>query len=258
MSRLLVVDWDFFFPMPQITEDAQWQLYDWGHQESMFFITVAWQQRASAFLANDLPLPQPAGWEDFWERFTYNDEEGVPLYFAESNSAAISTDGPWEEGTTEVWLYDAHHDAGYSRKEDSTMEKLRQATALIQDGKYSCEDWMICYWRDEANLHVRYPTWREDAFEAEPEPWIPLDRQFDSPDNGPQGPIDRIFVCRSGAWVPSWCDEAFHTFLSFSPDAVGEQTEVGGMSIEPREFDLGGAQEEADRLKDVFKWGLKS
>ena len=62
-------------------------------------------------------------------------------------------------------------------------------------------------------LHHRYPVWRTAAFELEPEPVVPVDRAFD---DGTVPPVvfDAVFVCRSGAWVPPWHDQAFIDFVN--------------------------------------------
>jgi len=86
---LLVVDWDFFFPMPQADSHESWQLYDWGHAESMIYIKHLWPTRAATFIANGVPLPKVNDeWRTWWQRFSF-DRTSV-LYFHESNSAAVA------------------------------------------------------------------------------------------------------------------------------------------------------------------------
>lgn len=220
-QNLLVVDWDFFFPSkegdPAIDETGEWMLWDWGHSETMsFMLEHIWIGRAAAFKANGIPRPEMnSEWMDFWDRFNIHEE--AVLYFADSNSQAYdpTVQSSWAAKTGSVWLYDAHHDSGYNKTVPEIFER----------GTVTCEDWMVPYrYQHQAELHVRYPRWKHWAFEVEPEAAIPgLDRQFD---DGEPNPVEfhTIFVCRSGAWVPPWCDEDFHDFVYAAP--VGELYEV--------------------------------
>lgn len=222
-NNLLVVDWDFFFPMPPYNTLEAFELYDWGHAESMLYITMLWDSRAATFIMNGKPLPRVNDdWKTFWDRFRF--AEDTKLYFHESNSAAVNPEFA-NDVDGEVWLYDAHHDCGY--------EKMRSFKA-IQSGLWSCEDWMVFYGRHVGveNLHVRYPTHRRDAFEEEPTPYYEkLDRQFD--DVAEETPtFSTVFVCRSGAWVPSWCDKEFEEFIALAPMDVEEL----GDGVVEREF----------------------
>lgn len=232
--RLLVVDWDYFFHNRLQAGDDHWPLYDWGHAESPFFIELIWPIRASGFIRNGIELPGTTGQQhNFWDSFQFM--PGADTYFAESNSAAAHVDVAAD--VTEVWLYDAHHDAGYHSENPDE---------LAEAGVWSCENWMMLYYCLGADLHVRYPTWRWDAFDAEPEPAVRIDRQIDNEDNRPtEVKFDRVFVCRSGAWVPPWLDQEFFAFLNDCP-ADGEEYQVGGYDVVQREFNLEQAQGHAD------------
>lgn len=209
--NLLVVDWDFFFPMPPAGTVEQVYHYDWGHAETGMFIDMLWTPRALDFIQNNLPLPQVNDdWKTFWDRFDIDPEATV--YTDESNAGAVNrlvTD----DVTGQVWLYDAHHDCGYY----PTAETKKQ----WREGYWTCEDWMVFYGRrlGVRNLHVRYPTHRSAVFTEEPAPYFKnLERKFDDPaEETPT--FHNVFVCRSGAWVPPWCDDAHQRFVHSAPVA---------------------------------------
>src|SRR5262245_37748132 len=117
--NLLVVDWDYFFPIPH-DKPTEWvYLYDWAHSEahSEEFLNHLWQTRGATFLTNDLPLPTVHGWEKFSQRFQLS--EDCELTYANSNVfAATDSSGLqlWDPTDTEVvYLFDAHHDSGYGK-----------------------------------------------------------------------------------------------------------------------------------------------
>lgn len=220
--RLLVVDWDYFCPAVETTYDTpgsdrgqwEWMLYDWGHSETVhaeYFRTAAWLRRAYAFVQNGLPLPDTSGEElTFWKRFRF--AKDARLYVAESNSQAAHP--LVQAGVNAIYLYDAHHDSGY------------RATALqdvAERQSVNCEDWMLAYYGwGVRKLAVRYPRWRTVALDCEPEPAIPVDRQFD---DGQPVPLtfNSVFVCRSGAWTPPWLDPKFIAFVDACPVQPGQQ-----------------------------------
>ena len=237
MVNLLCVDFDYFFHNRSDFDDPQWQLYDWGHAESLLFIEMLWPIRAAGFLSNGLELPGTTGREvNFWDRFTFSDD--ASLYAAESNAMAGLPEVA--DDVDEVWLYDAHHDAGYHD---------RSVAQLVSEGRWSCENWMILYAALGATLHVRYPTWRRHAFSQEPAPLVPVDRAFDN-DVDDLPVFDRVFVCRSGAWVPPWLDDRFTAFLERCPVRV--LTELGSYPLTPREFSLDAARRDADHMAQLM------
>lgn len=234
MVKLLVVDWDSFFRTPDIGE-KDWQFYDWGHRESPFFIDgPLWYHRAATFLTNRRPLPGLTGEErKFWRRFDVDPD--AHLFTADSNAHAVSK-GVYND-VDEVWLYDAHHDAGYDPARAPRL-RAKAVRDRLEKGVWDCSDWMILYYGMGARLHVRYPRWKAWALEAD-EPTLPdrhLDRQVDDGRNGPTTRIDRIFVCRSGAWVPPWLDRQFEKFLRRAPIARGNRVVLE--PTPPREFTM--------------------
>lgn len=205
--KLLVVDFDYFFPTNEdgsCPELGSSLLFDWGHNEGWsVMLNYVWTTRAAGFKRNGLPLPGLSGLqEDFWKRV--NIKPKATLFYADSNAYASHI--RVGRNVDEVWLFDAHHDSGYR----GTYSKL------MNDDNVSCEDWMCFYYAAEAKLHVRYPQWKKNAFESEPKPLVPVDRQFDDL-SVPPVTFDRVFVCRSGAWVPQWVEDDYESFIERAP-----------------------------------------
>lgn len=209
-QNLLVIDWDYFFE--EKTQDPkQWFLYDWGHSENnALFSGPIWVIRAADFDTSNIPRPRMNNeWTDWWGRFDI-DEDAV-LYYGDSNVLALRDEVRHAAAarTAQVWLYDAHHDSGYNNTRD--LEDIAKTL------RFTCEDWMVGYRMiDRAELHVRYPTWKTWAMDGEPEPLVPVDRCYD---NGLPNDVhfDTVFVCRSGAWTPPWCDHDFEDFITDAP-----------------------------------------
>lgn len=203
--NLLVVDWDFFFEqksMPDI--HPEWAHYDWSMNESPFFHKDIWAIRASDFQEAGMELPGLTGEEkDFWKRFKFHPR--ASLFYSESNADAVHM--RVARYVDEVWLYDAHHDAGYH----GDLKDVRE------HGAVSCEDWLCGYYMlGVRHIHTRYPRWKWWAFTTEPKPLIPLERSLD---DGSTPPVifDRVFLCRSGSWVPPWFDAQFDAFVAEAP-----------------------------------------
>jgi hypothetical protein len=224
-QNLLVVDWDYFFPVKHPNEDPDF-LYDWSHSESLpFFREAVWQIRAATFDRAGVPRPvMNKDWIDFWDRFDISDD--ATLYYGDSNVLALREEVRRSTGerTAQVWLYDAHHDCGYER----------DLTDMARSLTFTCEDWMIGYRLiDQAQLHVRYPDWKPWAMKKEPQPQVAVDRAVNREGNGPAITFDTVFVCRSGAWVPPWADHDFQDFVTDAP--VNEIYELE--DCQPRDWD---------------------
>lgn len=220
--KLLVVDWDFFFPDPNLMpfpEDEEERveraltvlsLYDWGHSEHMLFMSQGvWAHRASAFMHRGVELPQMNEQKDyFWSRFRIKPR--AQLFFADSNMHAANQ--RVSRNVDEVWLYDAHHDSGY--KADSFQ-------TVFETQKVTCEDWMVGYKLFGAELHYRYPQWAAADAIGQPESKQMQDAVDIAQDDDSDNPVvfDRVFVCRSGSWVPTWCDQQFLNFIAEAPVA---------------------------------------
>lgn len=254
-KTLLTVDWDFFFPRPDESPGHTVNdvlLYDWGHREAAFFLGPVWTIRAGSFLAHDLPLPRVNDeWQHFWQRFTFSPR--CRLYYGESHARAVSI--PLERSVREVWNYDAHHDCGYSQ------EDLYRSAGK---GEWDCATWGFLYLYTGRRIHVRYPRWKGDAARIDTLPeGYPfehrLDRQLDRPTdsdlgalaNGPALPIDAVYVCRSGAWVPPWCDDEFEQFLARCPLTPRRCLEPGESTFR-RAFPLEEAEEYAAFTRELL------
>jgi len=202
--RLLVVDFDFFFPNPLEAGDsdtASLYLYDWGHAETLVHRELVWPARAAAFTGHGLPLPWCEPTDGFWDRFTLDTDT---LLVADSNAHAgtLARDG----GYSDVVVFDAHHDCGYRRSYDD----------YLTTGEYTCEDWTYPHVRAGARISVRYPRWRHRWPQLEPDTRIPAQRSTD--DGAPvTGAFTTVFACRSGAWVPAWCDGQWQQFIDAFP-----------------------------------------
>lgn len=242
-DHLLVVDYDFFFPNPMESgdgDDASRGLYDWGHAESPFFLgDVIWSVRAGAFLAHNVPLPQiqpPAGgWAAFWDRFTFAD--GTVLKYADSNVHAGEFEPPHgRRDFGSVHLFDAHHDSGY---------RATSFGEFLDTQRYSCEDWMLyqqakgCF-----DLTAHYPAWKPNGVK-EKLPRGSVTKQVIDDGQSVDTVFTQVFLCRSGAWVPPWCDTGFLDLLAACPLPT-EQIDDEPMD---RQFTLDQAHGIADQIR---------
>lgn len=213
-GRLLVVDFDYFFVNPNMQEEAEPEVllrYDWQTRETPFHADEVWYSRVTPFWANGLELPTTLPHKGFWSGFAIDAD--YPALIGDSNMhagsifpSAVDLEG---DGWEEVWLYDAHHDSGYKRTR--TLEEF------IERDSMTCEDWMLNHAARGSKLRVRYPHWRAAAdgsfYDCEPPPAVEVDRALD--DGQPVADwFDAVYICRSGSWVPSWCDDAFEDFVA--------------------------------------------
>lgn len=253
MSRknVLVVDFDYFFRNPMEAADGTDPnvfLYDWGHKEAPIFVEgPLWNIRAEQFMETGLPLPRTSLVPGWWSRFRF--AQNVELLLCDSNAHAGNLTPEAVGGNLgEVWLFDAHHDSGYRDNPTASMKYWRS-----HYGTLNCEDWMIDLASDGADLHMRYPQWRENGLEMEPEPAVTMDRQVD--DLAPL-PIrfHAVLMCRSGAWVPPWCDDDFTTLAEQFPGKHRWLDETH----HPRDWQVDSAEIRAARVAalDAMRAGL--
>lgn len=236
MTTLLSVDWDFFADMSGENEPKAIYLYDWGHSEAHHpdLLNILWVSRAAGFQHFNLPLPTTTGEEStFWSRFRFSDD--CKLFIAESHMNAAKPEV--FEGISRVLNYDAHHDCGYNGRND-VAETMRVA----------CEDWLLAYDLMGAEIEVVYPRWRSYALEAEPKPAIDIDRRVD--DGEPVDElIDRIFICRSGSWVPPWLDDKWETFVKDCP--IEKPVVLGNLTM-VRNWDVSEVEQDLDVRKRLL------
>ncbi|WP_146051033.1 hypothetical protein [Streptomyces noursei] len=218
-GRLLVVDFDFFFhnplegvPAPHRGDDS---LYDWAHAENRLLRDIIWPIRAEGFIRAGIEPPRCEGYADFWGRFTFT-SDNPPLFYADSNLYAgrlTPTHYALFDLNATAWheihLFDAHHDSGYPHEHGpATFEEWSER------GEYSCEDWMLVHHDQGSQLTLTYPAWRSDG-DSHP-PMVPLRTTVDD-GSDVTTQFDAVFLCRSGAWVPSWCDDQFTALLHAFP-----------------------------------------
>lgn len=223
---LLSVDFDFFFPIPEYDPH---ELYDWSMSEkSNLFYSSLWTIRAAAFLRFNNELPCTSGEEEhFWERF--NIKKNAPLFYAESHSFMLHKQVI--KHSQNVLSFDAHHDAGYSEKNNTP----------------GCDNWVVYLARLGSTTKVVYPSWKFYAPEREPKPQVPIIREVDD-GRAYSETIDAVFLCRSGAWVPGWLDDHFDTFLDKCP--TQRRMQIG--PIVEREWNPSDAHQINNATKSLF------
>jgi len=237
--NLLSVDWDFFFADRDGYEKGF--LYDWGHREAPLFINDLWEIRAAAFHNAGVKLPRTTGHETwFWEGIKCVPD--APLYVAESHAFAVDSriyePMVWDTDEPVIWSFDAHHDLGYY---DDALDNVR-------NGIIECGSWLLWYAvYVQPTVHIRYPSWHRRhadldrialSQEALDNLLFTYDRKLTGRATFRNLPVfDAIFVCRSGAWVPSWLDDDFFTFLVAAPTDNIIKLGEGRMPLTKRAFD---------------------
>ena len=221
--RLLSVDFDYFFH-----EDPMWS---WDHHENFSeqLANVIWHTRAADFITHDKPLPELTGQQrDFWSRVTL--PKRARVYIDESHDAIRHLfDKPWDE----IVSVDAHHDAGYDIK--------RRGRAP------DCGNWVLDALNYGATVQVLYPTWRHQHREGRQPRRGGLRIGFDT--GGHLGKFDAVFVCRSGAWVPPWCDQDWSRFILIDRPGVAHTWR----GLPPlRVFDRAMAEQMARPMRDMI------
>jgi hypothetical protein len=192
--RLLSIDWDYFFPDP-IGGPMFYTGPPVADPEEMQF--RSWRNRLKLYVEQAGTIPATSGEEDsFWEQFRFNHE--CRLFVAQFHRCCAHPEV--RNGVSELWSFDAHHDAGY---ED------------LPKDSFSDENWMMAY-TAEVLKHVRYPQWKTHAFEMEPTTLVPVDRAFY--DGGAiDVAFDVVFLCRTDDLVPPWLDDRFEHFVASCP-----------------------------------------
>jgi len=203
---LLSIDWDFFFPTP---EHDPHMIYDWGHSEghSLYYGTI-WTIRAADLLRNTGELPGTSGEEiSFWNRFKFGEQ--ATLFYSESHKDILHPlVRPY---TKDILNFDAHHDAGYTRP-------------IGKPSAVRCDNWAEFLIKKGSNIQVVYPAWKPHAFDCEPASQVEIERIIDDGKDYEQE-FDAVFVCRSGAWTPSWLDGSFDDFIKNCP--LSKKVQVG-------------------------------
>lgn len=227
-SNLLVVDFDYFFVNKLEgghLNDEAFMFYDWGHLENEMFRTHIWPSRAAGFIRSGLELPGVEIPTDWWARFDIDPDATCSVSDSNAYSGAMEAEDSYDH----VWLFDAHHDL-------YRIKTLRQVDEWASQNRLSCEDWMFAHYLRGSALHWRWPQWhRLAAAMAEEIPdWVNCDARAD--DMAPVNVrFDAVSICRSGCWVPPWCDSDFYQLVMGCP--VREIVEVEDGALEQRQWE---------------------
>lgn len=225
MPNLLVVDWDYFFYNPLeagVIDTETLDLYDWGHAENNLCRELIWSMRATNFMLYEKELPTcvvPDGW---WDRFTFTSDAICEV--SDSNMYSGMVNG--SETYDHVWLFDAHHDL-YTIKTEDDLAKWYDRS------KISCEDWMFAHHLRGSKLHWRWPRWHRynKGVHYNIPRFVRCDARRDDMCrlDSTHMQFDAVSICRSGAWVPPWCDQQFEKFYRSVP--VSEIVQVDDFDL---------------------------
>lgn len=169
------------------------------------------------------------------------------LYYADSHVNIYRPE--IYNGISDVYNFDAHHDAGYV---GSDLDRQKRQDAFIERGQVTCEDWAVAFQLlHEINVTVLYPKWKTWAMTGEPNPAVDITRIIDIEEMFVNKNFHRIFVCRSGGWSPSWLDDQFDQFIAACP--VATKINLDGMVN--RQWDQKRLEEEtAMQIKVREEW----
>lgn len=238
----LSIDFDYF-----VFEDSRW---GFNHSETELGIGFAWTARLAEHQLRGSDLRQATAliraqpWPGrFWktlEGLGYRFDQVRSLVVADSHKWAYfafdASTGPRPE-TIRIVHFDAHHDLLYS------VPGLEASIAHEDPG---CDNWQmmtLLRYPELASLVV-FPAWkgmRDWDILTERFPDMETDdgrKDYDvsarvKPVVWPDprvglaaGTVDRIFICRSGAWVPPWHDRAFQRFCEEAGRVSGRPVET--------------------------------
>lgn len=221
--NVLSIDFDYF--VRDHPED------DWAQREAPFFIEQIWAMRAADLYRSGLDPIRDRGLASnpglFWIdaglrrwRFALNPKVAV----AESHASAFHFLKDADD--LHIVNVDAHHDLYYDDR----------------DKPLSCANWLwhLAKAGKLKSITTVYPRWRALWNRDFPPRRIIDDfkklgvkvRFADGVDKAPkQLTFDRVFVARSGAWVPPWLDESF---VDFFAEVMGQ---IGGDKFETYGYD---------------------
>jgi len=232
--RLLSVDWDFFFPVPNPIDDKEF-MYDWGHREDMPFMKEAiWYIRAQPFVANGVPLPMTSSEEEnFWKKFYFT--SNATLYYADSHVHVFEPQV--RQGVRELWNFDAHHDS------------FRDIKTVVSEKVIKCDSWATAFHMMCGDVMLYYPSWGKPYLAELSKPYVKMRIHFDRPPRKYNVVFDKVFLCRSGAWTPSWIEDKFWGFIENCP--VKKRQMIG--ALDKRVFDTSKVHELIKAHNDIVK-----
>ena len=155
----------------------------------------------------------------FWDRFSFS--EDAILTYADSHSQIYNP--KVIKGITEIDNYDAHHDSYQTPKD------------VVKRGIVDCSSWATYACMQGIKVTTFYPKWGSYL----PETTKPKVNQVIHIDR--QKPVkqiyDRIFVCRSGAWTPTWIEDKFWDFIDRCPARRKVQIAMSKRQYNQKEVD---------------------
>ena len=208
-TRILSVDWDYFFPDNHI--------YDWGHGETthqnLLYGQIIWPLRyhnRSIYDPHNEDLkaskhywPSEVLLKNFWQKTVKSCPAVIILADSHLRLAehVFSTIG---EHVTEKFYfdqidnYDAHHDYGYHKSKNDLVDCGNWARVLVQKGYVK-------------QYKLYYPPWRREMEEGHKHECVRKAKY--TIQRKPQD-YAIIFVCQSRSWTPPWADNRFTFFVN--------------------------------------------
>jgi hypothetical protein len=177
----------------------------------------------------------------FWERNFGKFQGPYTLMISESHASLYY----WLQNIhiDELVNYDAHHDLGYPNTKGE-VDCGNWAGKLLEEGRVK-------------NYTVVYPAWRKQKRYREQIPDNDRVHVTHTPIE-PQD-YDLLFIARSGAWTPTWCDDSFIKFCEYwerryplSP-RVWEEKQTVLNPLKKRNPNMEEAKEEAERMREMYK-----
>lgn len=202
---VLSVDWDYFLPLD--TTPFDWGANESPHNSALFF-EILWPMRATARLSSkdercavDLVQVAERRVKGFWDKIL---SPLMPMVacIVDSHAEIITfLDRVHRDRPLRIVNFDAHHDCGYPYQPK-------------QKKHVNCGNW-AAWLKHQKRLHhltLVYPQWRRTS------PERGADKELSMVDEIVYGKWDRepiaaplVFLCRSSAWMPSWCDAQWLT-----------------------------------------------
>lgn len=247
----LSVDWDYFCRQPK----AWW---DTGASEKLGADVTTWAVRAtlSRIYGTDIrsttslrhAAPSPGCFWDALERFGMTFDQVEVIGVRESHKHAYGLFRGQQTENVELVNFDAHHDLLYASKFFATA---------LEKSKADCGNWhMLTLLRYPKLRSVTiYPHWKGWA---EWNKTLQVLRDCSKGDEIvkflhrqtranvwprvklPQGRVEKVFICRSGAWTPPWHDRAFLRFVESVEEKAGVISSIGTWEgydeVAPRPF----------------------
>jgi len=252
----LSIDFDFF-----VYEDPSWEF---GHSETQLGIDKAWTIRLAQHRIHKVDLlkemtlrkakPTPGAFWKTLQKLGYRFDKTKSVSVADSHKWAYHAlrrrKGEPKTSETRIVHFDAHHDLFYS---------INGLVASVDNDDPSCENWHFMTLDKYPKLEslVVYPAWKgmhdwdesmgrfidlatpdgKDVLEilanrVTPVVW-PDPRVAEA-----AGDVTRIFICRSGAWVPPWHDRAFQRFCAEAEHVCGRPVRHLGPPMNKRKIDM--------------------